>query len=168
MIRRPPRSTLFPYTTLFRSAGIVHDRDADGDVADADPIVDQPPRLAIAIPAVDVGRSHLELECGCDAVENLTPVGLVGLLVRVEIDEAWCDDEPCCVDGVATGNGSFGDCRDFSASDTNAAYRIEAGLGIHDAPVHDDEIEALLGPQRDHDAEHTPEQHEGDEDLFHE
>src|SRR5258705_10854780 len=24
MIRRPPRSTLFPYTTLFRSAGVVH------------------------------------------------------------------------------------------------------------------------------------------------
>src|SRR5438132_9216974 len=27
MIRRPPRSTLFPYTTLFRSPGVaVHDR----------------------------------------------------------------------------------------------------------------------------------------------
>src|SRR2546430_16443481 len=25
MIRRPPRSTLFPYTTLFRSRAIVHD-----------------------------------------------------------------------------------------------------------------------------------------------
>src|SRR3712207_7861098 len=25
MIRRPPRSTLFPYTTLFRSPGIGHD-----------------------------------------------------------------------------------------------------------------------------------------------
>src|SRR2546422_5040857 len=24
MIRRPPRSTLFPYTTLFRSCGLVH------------------------------------------------------------------------------------------------------------------------------------------------
>src|SRR3712207_7632238 len=24
MIRRPPRSTLFPYTTLFRSLGVVH------------------------------------------------------------------------------------------------------------------------------------------------
>src|SRR3712207_8333368 len=24
MIRRPPRSTLFPYTTLFRSAGLCH------------------------------------------------------------------------------------------------------------------------------------------------
>src|SRR5687768_18036982 len=28
MIRRPPRSTLFPYTTLFRS----HDRAAEGDI----------------------------------------------------------------------------------------------------------------------------------------
>src|SRR3712207_7101083 len=26
MIRRPPRSTLFPYTTLFRSVGIVRER----------------------------------------------------------------------------------------------------------------------------------------------
>src|SRR5256884_9672595 len=29
MIRRPPRSTLFPYTTLFRSAGFDHEA-ADG------------------------------------------------------------------------------------------------------------------------------------------
>src|SRR5256885_5803291 len=33
MIRRPPRSTLFPYTTLFRSVGL-------GDVAAADRQVD--------------------------------------------------------------------------------------------------------------------------------
>src|SRR2546430_13633283 len=31
MIRRPPRSTLFPYTTLFRSAAVV--RSADGHPA---------------------------------------------------------------------------------------------------------------------------------------
>src|SRR2546422_7201464 len=31
MIRRPPRSTLFPYTTLFRSEGIAHPR-GDEDV----------------------------------------------------------------------------------------------------------------------------------------
>src|SRR3712207_8899672 len=31
MIRRPPRSTLFPYTTLFRSPGAALDQDA-GDV----------------------------------------------------------------------------------------------------------------------------------------
>src|SRR5260370_12165125 len=47
MIRRPPRSTLFPYTTLFRSAPALHKRDGrividgirvhrlhDGDVVD--------------------------------------------------------------------------------------------------------------------------------------
>src|SRR3989442_4245303 len=32
MIRRPPRSTLFPYTTLFRSAAIAVDRVIEGDV----------------------------------------------------------------------------------------------------------------------------------------
>src|SRR3712207_7788346 len=31
MIRRPPRSTLFPYTTLFRSPGVVGE-DEDGSV----------------------------------------------------------------------------------------------------------------------------------------
>ena len=30
MIRRPPRSTLFPYTTLFRSATTVNQADARG------------------------------------------------------------------------------------------------------------------------------------------
>src|SRR2546425_3590382 len=30
MIRRPPRSTLFPYTTLFRSVLCVHDADEAG------------------------------------------------------------------------------------------------------------------------------------------
>src|SRR5256884_8210359 len=33
MIRRPPRSTLFPYTTLFRSVGI-HGRELEAGVAD--------------------------------------------------------------------------------------------------------------------------------------
>src|SRR5256885_9949744 len=31
MIRRPPRSTLFPYTTLFRSSTVVVERDPSGD-----------------------------------------------------------------------------------------------------------------------------------------
>src|SRR5258708_25808800 len=30
MIRRPPRSTLFPYTTLFRSHHLIHETDAIG------------------------------------------------------------------------------------------------------------------------------------------
>src|SRR3712207_6859655 len=39
MIRRPPRSTLFPYTTLFRSAP--QDRDPLADLAD-DPLLGRP------------------------------------------------------------------------------------------------------------------------------
>src|SRR3712207_8351957 len=32
MIRRPPRSTLFPYTTLFRSGGLVRAAGDEGEV----------------------------------------------------------------------------------------------------------------------------------------
>src|SRR2546426_6535499 len=35
MIRRPPRSTLFPYTTLFRSRQVIERRAAAGEVEDA-------------------------------------------------------------------------------------------------------------------------------------
>src|SRR3712207_8814684 len=36
MIRRPPRSTLFPYTTLFRSGGGVREAGEEGRVARRD------------------------------------------------------------------------------------------------------------------------------------
>src|SRR3712207_8636246 len=41
MIRRPPRSTLFPYTTLFRSTGIAQERKLSVDSLRA--IVDRAP-----------------------------------------------------------------------------------------------------------------------------
>src|SRR5689334_24637682 len=37
MIRRPPRSTLFPYTTLFRSLDVGRDRAARRERREADP-----------------------------------------------------------------------------------------------------------------------------------
>src|SRR3712207_7237335 len=37
MIRRPPRSTLFPYTTLFRSVGVAPNALFDGPVHDPHP-----------------------------------------------------------------------------------------------------------------------------------
>src|SRR3712207_8724371 len=36
MIRRPPRSTLFPYTTLFRSARVQHIAPVSGECEDAE------------------------------------------------------------------------------------------------------------------------------------
>src|SRR2546429_4608118 len=49
MIRRPPRSTLFPYTTLFRS-GLVHAvrvEEVEHDGLVLDQIVVEPDRLAL-------------------------------------------------------------------------------------------------------------------------
>src|SRR3989442_9713000 len=44
MIRRPPRSTLFPYTTLFRSGGRIHetfDTEFDGGPIDLGAVVEE-------------------------------------------------------------------------------------------------------------------------------
>src|SRR3712207_8143629 len=41
MIRRPPRSTLFPYTTLFRSRPVLHHPDQPGLLGDQDAAVRQ-------------------------------------------------------------------------------------------------------------------------------
>src|SRR2546429_7397139 len=46
MIRRPPRSTLFPYTTLFRSAILVEDGDAQALGRAAAEVATDPRRAA--------------------------------------------------------------------------------------------------------------------------
>src|SRR2546428_6722938 len=46
MIRRPPRSTLFPYTTLFRS-GDAHRQSAEAPVGGEDAAADPVGRLAL-------------------------------------------------------------------------------------------------------------------------
>src|SRR3712207_6983392 len=43
MIRRPPRSTLFPYTTLFRSHFDVEQDEQHRDQVEADPEAERPP-----------------------------------------------------------------------------------------------------------------------------
>src|SRR5258708_11896679 len=58
MIRRPPRSPLFPYTTLFRSMDGGGERDRRG-VASAAPERRDPSRLRVdALEAGDDGRSE--------------------------------------------------------------------------------------------------------------
>src|SRR5438046_8171245 len=63
MIRRPPRSTLFPYTTLFRSYGGASDINwmqygEGGGAAGTDPLVT---RMSYAQPAADEVTITLEL-----------------------------------------------------------------------------------------------------------
>src|SRR3712207_8501285 len=58
MIRRPPRSTLFPYTTLFRSGQIVADAEED-----------DPPGSPLLDPVAQIGRFEHHLLPG--AVEHV-------------------------------------------------------------------------------------------------
>src|SRR3712207_8772800 len=67
MIRRPPRSTLFPYTTLFRSRGALEDREREvGPVHEAGPDrrvrTESPPELRGEGPraAVEFARGRVE------------------------------------------------------------------------------------------------------------
>src|SRR2546427_9545524 len=60
MIRRPPRSTLFPYTTLFRSR-IAHDDDAPGRH-----LCEQVLEMVAGEPGLGSGNGHRRAEGGGD------------------------------------------------------------------------------------------------------
>src|SRR3712207_7423147 len=64
MIRRPPRSTLFPYTTLFRSRAGVLEPFADMRVVGADVAVEDgaPRRRAIALRQHEILQRHRDAE----------------------------------------------------------------------------------------------------------
>src|SRR5256885_10012433 len=65
MIRRPPRSTLFPYTTLFRSAHVAHPTvDLDGRVCD-------PPEVLGRVADARSEEHTSELQSPCNLVCRL-------------------------------------------------------------------------------------------------
>src|SRR5256885_5708212 len=77
MIRRPPRSTLFPYTTLFRSPPLARGRTAVGRSREAPRSADALDRHATADPAAGRGaggrsEEHTsELQSPCNLVCRL-------------------------------------------------------------------------------------------------
>src|SRR5258707_5197366 len=56
MIRRPPRSTLFPYTTLFRSRGVLTSNRRPSHVNDSGPVVKSAGLLTAYVIGVEVAR----------------------------------------------------------------------------------------------------------------
>src|SRR3712207_7990533 len=61
MIRRPPRSTLFPYTTLFRSRQVEQVAQARGDALEEPDVGDRRGQLDVAHPLTPhLGAGHLD------------------------------------------------------------------------------------------------------------
>src|SRR3712207_7712785 len=76
MIRRPPRSTLFPYTTLFRS-------DVLAGQADGDRLREAGRRLQL--PHVDTRSGHLGIERTLQAGSQVRRVVLVEQIGRAHV-----------------------------------------------------------------------------------
>src|SRR3712207_8350247 len=68
MIRRPPRSTLFPYTTLFRS------NDGIGDTIRVSLTEDSVHEIPVAQALVRQTLEHAERSGNADAIEEASPV----------------------------------------------------------------------------------------------
>src|SRR2546426_5775844 len=63
MIRRPPRSTLFPYTTLFRSVNITLQRGAAIAGRITDEFGDPVPRASVTVMRSEEHTSELQSPC---------------------------------------------------------------------------------------------------------
>src|SRR5256886_16185443 len=91
MIRRPPRSTLFPYTTLFRSVQQEVERPEVGQLVALDRALDH----ALEVPG-DAGGGHLFHEdrviLGLERDEP--DVGGVALVARAGVGEVQETDAP--------------------------------------------------------------------------
>src|SRR2546429_2662692 len=102
MIRRPPRSTLFPYTTLFRSGGAPESRAAGAPESRADPPIQRPPNRPGPVRRSEEHTSELQsrLHLVCRLLlekkkKNETHYG------RHEVDvdiETLLRHEPVCAD----------------------------------------------------------------------
>src|SRR3712207_628318 len=121
MIRRPPRSTLFPYTTLFRSPPDARDP-GEHRVAQTRPFARAFELFGVALEAERVGRHHVTvvLEEGAGIGEESDALGggerVVELAVRADV---VARPEVLFVDGLPA----------RLALGENAVRRGEAALG---------------------------------------
>ena len=113
-------------------ARVTHHTHAHRDMADARAVVHGLAALAFGVEGGDVPRADLELQsCGHPVMRHET-VGLVGLAVLVQVDEARRDHEARCVDHPAAGQRFLRDRLDAVARDADVERRVRSGFGVHD------------------------------------
>src|SRR2546427_2809075 len=81
MIRRPPRSTLFPYTTLFRSAGASPARHRSEPSMDRIPILRMGDVLLVSIQIDMQDQTALALQD--DLAERIASTGASGVMIDI-------------------------------------------------------------------------------------
>src|SRR3989442_9610456 len=129
MIRRPPRSTLFPYTTLFRSLVVAGNRPGTGFVA--------APGRAVAVGIVGGGAAGVGVvthrEHGArDGVEQLRRERVPGLGAVRDVARAREDDRRVVgdqLDGDGVPAGDAGRIGDAYADAVQAQGRIHVTGG---------------------------------------
>src|SRR5258706_11760535 len=84
MIRRPPRSTLFPYTTLFRSGRHVRHARCSGELAKAQPRRDEGPE--------SLRRDRYRSEEHTSELQSLTNLVCRLLLEKKKVNKAAPQD----------------------------------------------------------------------------
>src|SRR3712207_8809237 len=121
MIRRPPRSTLFPYTTLFRSIEIIEKQDLEG--------LDGLKEVAFSIQGFGA-YSKLKFESGVHRVQRVpktesagrihTSTATVAVLPEVEdITEVQIDPKDLKIDTYRSG-GAGGDRKSTRLNSSHA------------------------------------------------
>src|SRR3989454_5879909 len=137
MIRRPPRSTLFPYTTLFRSLGLRHRALVGGDhqQGDVDPSRSGQHVLDERLVARDVHHARLHgvgERQGCEPQVDRDAAPLL-LLPAVGVDPGQRLDERCLAVVDVPGRA------DYEAADGAGAG---AGAGIARSEEHTSELQS--------------------------
>ena len=128
---------------------VVHDLHAHGNVADADAVVDQGFIFARGVPGVYIVSADFEFERSGDAIVGLKLVIARCLAVFVKIDEAGGDDQAFGVERSFGFQRSGGQRADFAGGDAHVSYFVEAGFGIHDVAVGDDDlVGGVIGARR--------------------
>ena len=61
----------------------------------------------------------------------------------MQVDEPGCDHQTRRIHGRGAGKGRLGHGRYGAVADTDVPHRIQPGLGVHDPPPRDDQIECL-------------------------
>src|SRR3712207_9338813 len=109
MIRRPPRSTLFPYTTLFRSAGLTHPNIAVlHDYGEVEPSAPGGDRLVYLVMELVDGEP---LSAVLAREGRLTPVRTLGLVGQVPAGPAAAHPAGIVHRGVKPAKIGRGVCR---------------------------------------------------------